>query len=157
MVWLHCFLVEFLCQSSHIPYRSVSQCILLSRSLNRSVPAITIIIEYVTRSIPSSLGAAHAKQRPPLSDIKTWRIGGRGGRPTRHRTTSSSKQLGTAAEQRTDRATKLKRAVLSLSNDHVGSWWINLTLFRWPRGAADYIIIIEASNLDEGQRWNTSH
>ena len=51
---------EFLCQSSHIPYRSVSQCILLSRSLNRSVLAITIIFEHIHSSNYSSLGAAHA-------------------------------------------------------------------------------------------------
>ena len=62
---------EFLCQSSHIPYHSVSQCILLSRSLNRSVPADYNHLRTHHSSISSSTGATPRKQRPPLSDIKT--------------------------------------------------------------------------------------
>lgn len=87
----------------------------------------------------------------------------RGGRPThqRHHRASS---LARQPSKRTDWATKLKPAVLPLPNDHVGSFVSVVVVFRRQRlearwillfggheGPPIIIIIIEASNLDEGQ------
>ena len=130
----------------------------LSRSLNRSVLAITIIYEHIHSSISSSLGATHAQQRPPLSDIKTWRIGGSVAADPRaiirhHRASSLARQPG---NERIGQQSSSGRFYLFKRPRGVVVDQSYLS-FRWPRGAADHIIIIEASNLDEGQGWNTSH
>ena len=75
-----------------IVYNNVIFCF---RSLNPFLP-ITIIFEHIHSSISSSTGATPRKKRPPLSDIKTWL---EAWRPTHASTSSSSKQLGTAAKQ----------------------------------------------------------
>ena len=136
-----------------IVYNNVIFCF---RSLN-PLPAEIHHLRTHSSSISSSLGSIPAQKRPRLSDIKTWRK--RGDRPTR--SSSSLEQAawhGSRANERIGQRSSSKRfylfqrprgvvvvvvvvskaasGLISL-DDHVGSSII--------------IIIIEASNLDEGQ------
>ena len=133
---------EFLCQSSHIPYRSVSRCILCPAVLIVPLPDEIHHLRTHSSSISSSSRAAPRKKRLGLSDIKTWRIGGCVAADPRaikrHQRTSSL--VRQPSNERIGQQSSCGR--FTSLNGHVGSSSSSQKAasgftFRWPRGAAD--------------------